>query len=312
MGTNFWDTDAEPDVPGTRAVEPLRSIGGGTPKVKKEIAWSVLHFLRYRLPYQFRSRLPQRACRDIGRINLLAVENCTNRCKHCSTSSPFAARRAHQAAAFIPWLNVLSRAGIEFKHVSITGGEPFLHPNLGQLIGDLHSAFPNKEIGLTTNFFWANEQRIQALGPKLKFLTRMLVSRYPNIVQKLGGKKELNRLLGLVRKACPHIEISVADGSHLIAWQLHDQEIVPQAFCCTSDCYVLRVDGNVSHCAVGGGLDNRPENASIVGRCNERLFDLKQGTDGFIDWVKKYPLDLCSHCTLWRGDRAPWETCEIA
>jgi len=268
--------------------------------------WQVLHFLKYRVPYQLGVRKRLAGPRDINRINLLAVEHCTNSCRNCSTSSPFANKRFHPAAAFFPWLDLLTKEGVAFGHIAITGGEPFLHRSLYAFIEQLHSRYPKKEIGLTTNFFWANEKKIRDLAPHLKALDKLLISKYPNVVSMLGGEKRFRSLVNLVRETCPHIDVSVADGSNLIAWKLHSEKQRPQANCCTSDCYVLRADGKISHCSVGVGLENRSEYAQIVKSSKERLYDLRQGLSGFLSWIRKYPFDLCWHCTLWRGVQAPW------
>jgi hypothetical protein len=238
----------------------------------------------------------------------MAVEHCTHTCKNCSTSAPlFAGRRFHAAAAFFPWLDLLTREGIEFKRISITGGEPFLHPDIGGFFDELKARYPDKEIGVATNFFWASENKIKTVAPKLKSLDRLGISRYPNTVAKLGGKDRFHSLVNLVRELCPHIEVSVSDGSHMISWELHAEKETPKAYCCTSDCYVLRPNGKISHCSVAAGLDNRPEYAQILKECKEGVFDLSQGTSGFLPWIRKYPFDLCYHCTLWKGAWEEWQ-----
>src|SRR5581483_7087061 len=274
---------------------------------KDRVLWPFLHFLKYGLPY--RVGLKRRICdgRDIKRINLLAVEHCANSCQHCSTSSPFAQRRSYPAAAFFPWLDTVVQCGIKFSQLAITGGEPFLHEDLGVLIKQLKVRYPDKVLGVTTNFFWANEQKIAELAPRLQGLDKLLISKYPNITKKLGGEARFEALVRVLRELCPQIEIAVSDGSYMIAWQLNPEKQHPNANCCTSDCYVLRADGQVSHCAVGAGIENRREYASIVINSKERLYDLRRGIEGFLTWARKYPFDLCFHCTLWRGHRVTWE-----
>jgi len=132
---------------------------------------------------------------DIRRVNLLIVEHCTSRCEQCSTSSPLSTvRRSYQASDFFPWLDRLNQDGIRFRVISITGGEPFLHPDLGSLLDQLKERYPGKQLGVTTNFFWASEKRIAELAPKLKSLVRLVVSRYPDVVEKLGGPARFNAL----------------------------------------------------------------------------------------------------------------------
>jgi radical SAM family protein/4Fe-4S single cluster protein len=270
--------------------------------------WRMLHFLKYGLPYRLGVERSSRKGGGVNRINLLAVEHCNNSCRHCSTSSPYAGKRSHSAAAFFPWLDLLMQEGIEFTDIAITGGEPFLHSDVFVLIDELDARYPDKEIGLTTNFFWASENKIRTFAPRLKSLDRMLISKYPNVVAKLGGERRFRFLVDLVREQCPHIGVDVADGSHLIAWELHGDKRKPESYCCTSDCYVLRTDGKISHCSIGVGLEHRPEYLEIAKESKERLYDLSQGGAGFLSWMRKYPFDLCSHCTLWQGVQVPWES----
>jgi hypothetical protein len=190
--------------------------------------------------------------------------------------------------------------------IALTGGEPFLHPDLFGLCDQLSERYPHKQIGATTNFFWASEALIREFAPRLKSLRGIQISAYPNVVAKLGGKQRFHALVDLLKRLCPHIKISVADGSYFIAWQLHAERRAVSKGCCTSDCYILRADGKISHCSVGAGLENRPEYLAIASQTTEGLFDLKQGMEGFLPWINKYPFDLCFHCTLWRGSQRPW------
>jgi len=269
--------------------------------------WNVLHFLKYGLGFRLGMRRAPHKDRGIGRINLLAVEHCNNSCSYCSTSSPFAGKRSHSVGAFFPWLDLLVQEGIQFTNIAITGGEPFLHSDLFAFIDGLDHRYADKEIGLTTNFFWGSENKIRNLAPKLKSLDHMLISRYPNVVAKLGGETRFSESVDLVRELCPHLDVAVSDMSHIIAWDLHTEQHTPTAYCCTSDCYTLRTDGNISHCSIGVGLENRPEYAEILKKSRDRLYDLSQGVSGLLSWIRKYPFDLCSHCTLWQGVQVPWE-----
>lgn len=273
---------------------------------KGGLLWRFLHFVKYGVSFRLGLKRTIHDPSDIKRINLLAVEHCTNSCKHCSTSSPFAAKRSHSASAFFPWLDRVIQGGIKFSQIAITGGEPFLHPDLGDFIKQLKERYPSKELGVTTNFFWANEQKNGKLAPGLRQLDRILISKYPNIVARLGGDQGFETLVDLLRKSCPQVDIAVSDGSHMIAWKLDAQQQTPKAHRCTSDCHVLRADGKISRCAVGVGLENRPEYALIVASSKERLYDLTQGLESLLVWAKKYPFDLCAHCSLWRGVQVLW------
>jgi glycosyltransferase involved in cell wall biosynthesis len=252
-------------------------------------------------------REPNSTLKSIENINILAVEHCTNACQYCSTSSPFARKVSHPASSFFPWLDLLESERIPFIYISITGGEPFLHPDLGAFIHALRERYPSKKIGVTTNFYWANENTIRLYAPIIQQLNdRLYISLYGNLIAKLGGLERFNSLVSLLRDLCPEIIIEVGKRPSFVSWELHLDERAVKDTCITSDCYILRADGKISHCSIGVGLENRPEYLPIINLSKERLFDLSKGMDGFLSWASKYPFDLCSHCTMWRHISTPW------
>jgi hypothetical protein len=241
------------------------------------------------------------------RINLHAVEHCSNACQYCSTCSPFSRRISHSASSFFPWLDLLETERIPFMDISISGGEPFLHHDIGTFIHELKERYPYERIGLTTNFYWANENTIRSYARIIQLLNGgLLISLYDNIIAKLGGLEQVNSLVQLLKDHCPEIPIVVANRPSFISWELHVDEREVKDTCSTADCYMLRADGKISHCSIAVGLENRPEYMPIVNLSKERLFDLAKGIEGFSAWAVKYPFDLCSHCTFWRKISTPW------
>jgi len=259
----------------------------------------LLHYLRHGVN-------EGRKAYNTASISILAVEHCTNRCQHCSTCSPFANKISYPASAFFPWLDMLENVLVPFEYIAITGGEPFLHHDIGALVHDLRERYPSKVIGISTNFFWANENMIRMYAPMIRQLNGLLISLYPNLVNKLGSLDRFDKLVNLVRKLCPEIAVEVRSQSHFLSWELHMDKREVKDTCGTSDCYVLRSDGKISHCSIGVGLENRPEYQPVVNTSKERLFDLSKGIEGFKSWCLKYPFDLCFHCTMWRKISVPW------
>ena len=244
---------------------------------------------------------------NVKNINLLAVEHCTNACQYCSTSSPFSRKVSYPASSFFPWLDLLESERIPFIYISITGGEPFLHHDIGAFIYELKERYPFKKIGVTTNFFWANENKIKLFAPIIQMLNGGLyISLYENLITKLGGLERFNSLVGLLKELCPEITIEVWNRPSFTSWELHSDEHEVKDTCFTSDCYILRVDGKISHCSIGAGLENRLEYMPVMNLSKERLFNLSKGIDGFLSWALKYPIDLCLHCTMWRKVSSPW------
>jgi hypothetical protein len=160
---------------------------------------------------------------------------------------------------------------------------------------------------VTTNFFWANENKIKLLAPIIQSLNGgLLISLYENLITKLGGLERFNSLVLLLRDLCPEIAIEVENRTSFTSWELHMDEREVKDTCITSDCYILRADGKISHCSIGSGLENRLEYMPIMNLSKERLFNLSMGIDGFSSWALKYPFDLCFHCTMWRKISSPW------
>ncbi len=267
----------------------------------------LLHYLRYGISEGRRPHQNADPYYNIKNINLLAVEHCTNACRYCSTSSQFAKKISHPASSFFPWLDLLESKRIPFTYISVTGGEPFLHPEIQLFIDELAGRYPSKRIGITTNFFWANENNIRKYAQTIRLLNGGLyISLYENLIKKFGNLAEITSLVQLLKDLCPEITIEVWERAGFTAWELHLDESEVMDTCITSDCYILRADGKISHCSIGVGLENRQENLPIINLTNERLFDLTKGVDGFLSWAMKYPFDLCLHCTMWRKVSSPW------
>lgn len=124
-------------------------------------------------------------------INLLILEHCNLACAHCGTGSPFAKNIIHPVASFFEWLDLLEGEDVPFKYISLTGGEPFLHPEMrdGSFIRQLRIRYPSKRVGVTTNFFWANEERLKKYAPMIGMLNGgVAISVYEPILKKMGGR----------------------------------------------------------------------------------------------------------------------------
>jgi len=246
----------------------------------------------------------------MGNINLLITEHCTLTCTHCSTGAPFANKKSHSVESFCKWLDHLQNKEIPFKSIALTGGEPFLHPEVldGSFIQLLKTRYPSKRIGLTTNFFWASEERVIKYAPVIGMLGGCGISMYKPIVEKLGGREEFDRLIKILKDMCPNTEIAVHDQQYFLAWEFHEDRREVRGPCGTSDCFILTPDGKLSHCSLAIGAKNISKYNSILKNTNEAFFDLSklEGKDDFLLWQQKYPFDLCFHCTMWKGKSEPW------
>jgi hypothetical protein len=248
-------------------------------------------------------------------VHLIAVENCTNSCEFCSTSAPFAGKKSHTASSFFPWLDQLfgnDKNPFKDTYIAITGGEPFIHPNIFLFIDTIKKRYPLNGVGASTNFFWASHETIKEIALLLKSWDAILISKYPNIVKKIGGEEKFDELVLLLKHLCPHLDVEVTPMiSSFIKWDFHvDRQEVLNA-CCTSFCYMLRADGKLFRCSLAYGLEHRPEYRLIRDLTPERYFDLSKGLAGFAEWSSKYPIDLCHHCTFWKHESSIWRNSSL-
>jgi len=251
----------------------------------------------------------------MSNINLLVTEHCSLNCAYCSTGAPFANKKSHSVESFFKWLDILEDKDIQFKSIAITGGEPFLNSEIldGSFIEKLKNRYPSKRIGLTTNFFWASEERITKYAPVINKLNGLSISIYKTIVEKLGGSEEYNRLILLLKKLCPDTSINVHDQSMFSVWEFHQDRQDVEKPCGTSDCFILTPNGKLSHCSLAIGANNTTKYKSIINNSKEAFFDLSELKDKevFFSWQQKYPIDLCFYCTFWKGNNEPWHLLEF-
>ena len=247
---------------------------------------------------------------DIHKIVLHSTDACNTNCKYCSRGVPFVKRkRSYSASEFVPWLNFLIKKNIKFTSISISGGEPFLHPNIFDFVDELKYNYPDKIIRLTTNFFWANEETIKDYAPKLKNLDNLVISKYPPILEKCGGNDQFDSLVKLFKQSCPHVNFEVYNQSNFTSWELRKQKKSINTICTTekANCYTLGPEGIMTRCVIACGARNISQYKSILEMNNEYFFDLKKwNKKKFLNFVHKFPFDLCEHCTFTHYKSENW------
>lgn len=249
-------------------------------------------------------------------INLLVVEHCNLSCRHCGTGSPFANKITHPVESFFEGLDILVGKNVDFKYISLTGGEPFLHPGVrnGNFIRQLRLRYPTKRIGLTTNFFWASEDRIRQYAPIIRMMNGgVMISVYEPIIRKVGGRERYDALVQMLMESCPNTAIVVQDRPEFLKWEFHRDARTVGGGCATADCFTMKPDGILTHCSLMIAGQNIAEYRPIVASSKDGFLDLKQfdqnGTaDAFAAWSRKYPFDLCSYCDMWEGKTEPWSS----
>ena len=87
------------------------------------------------------------ACRKLHllRANLFITSYCTLRCRHCSMKIPYFKRHRHDSAeavlstvdSYFRWVDYVER-------FDILGGEPFLHPNIEEITGQIAERYSER------------------------------------------------------------------------------------------------------------------------------------------------------------------------
>ena len=85
-----------------------------------------------------------------GLLGVLICAKCNLRCKGCTSFSDYENDEIYDTDEIIKGLEFWSKK-LDIGSVNITGGEPFLHPDLEQIIKSIRRYWPSAMIDLTTN-----------------------------------------------------------------------------------------------------------------------------------------------------------------
>ncbi len=233
-----------------------------------------------------------------GWIEVHAVDHCNNNCRWCNNSSPFFAESFHEADEYFPWLDIFVKNQIRYNHISIMGGEPFLHPDLPGFMEAMQRRY-NKPMMLTTNGFWLCEEAIKAYHPVWKLTKLLFISYYPNLLKTIGGEAKADALLDSLGRAYPHMEIRIRRKNQFTELDYSSAPLNVEFFCNMSECTALRPDGTLARCGFGAFAHQNPYVDSEFLDSQEMYFDLKLPfkPGRFWHWRNRWPLDSCAHCT---------------
>ncbi len=243
-----------------------------------------------------------------GWIEVHAVDHCNNNCRWCNNSSPFFCECNHEPEEFFPWLDILEKNNIRYNHISIMGGEPFLHPDLEGFMRAFKKRY-NKPLMLTTNAFWLSEEAIKAYQSVWQLTKLLFVSYYPNLLKSIGGEQQADRLIELLRSSYPHLAVDVRKQHIFTELEYSRRALDVEFYCGMSECTVLRPDGVLSRCGFGGFSYQNPYAIPELTESADMFFDLNQPfkPGRFWHWRKRWPLDACAHCTGVLHKKVSWK-----
>jgi cyclic pyranopterin phosphate synthase len=145
--------------------------------------------------------------RPLHDLRISVMDRCNFRCPYCMPKETF-----HEHYRFLKSSERLSFEEIArltrlfvdlgVKKVRLTGGEPLLRPNLGELVGELSAIDGVQDIALTTNAVLLAQHAAQLKANGLNRITVSLDALDPDVFRQMsGGFGERDRVLEGIQAA---------------------------------------------------------------------------------------------------------------
>lgn len=113
------------------------------------------------------------------RIYLHVVDHCNLRCSQCDNYSPFAEPRFETVENWEKLLLRFKQLIPQVPYIHLSGGEPFLHPDLLQLCKIAHNIYPFSKIVIFTNGTLLLKYNKDFYSKLKEYNTSILLSDYP-------------------------------------------------------------------------------------------------------------------------------------
>lgn len=236
------------------------------------------------------------------------MDHCVQKCQHCSHAADLAERpRFYEPDDYVPWFESMAKQGIGWAHIDILGGEPFLNPNLYELVKAVEPYGTN--LGIMTNCFWLrSEEDIEKYYHILRLFKSVIISLYPPLVEQCGGLENVFRLIDIMRKKLPCVQrwhfgdqLRIIDYFAAIEFSDKPRPIINRE-CQLRYCAVLRSEGHIIQCCAGLRVPSHPAKEltfDVSGKINKAALE---------GWLDRSLLDLCRYCsTATEGIKwVPW------
>lgn len=223
---------------------------------------------------------------------LHVVDHCNLNCNCCSHFAPYRSKKFHSAEDYIPSIDKLSQENL-IETLALTGGEPFLHPNLLQFVRTIRNRYNNLKIILFTNTFWMKS--IESVNEYLDVFHNidvLQVAMYSEIMKDLEKYK---CLLAEVKKY-----VMVNSFNRGIIKKFYEVKFLENkgnpGFCPYVNCCQILADGRLMRCFYGYSLFSNYDTNGFS-QTEEMFFDLnKRDVKEVLSWRSKYPFDACYYC----------------
>jgi hypothetical protein len=225
--------------------------------------------------------------------------------------APFMKKRVYEAKEYFPWIDKLRDNGAWFHTIGISGGEPFLHPDIDRFVREIKDRY-NCFINLFTNCFWLKDEA--AIDKHADALSRseiLMVSPYKPIVDKIGG---MERFLGLTTQIRDRfgIKVGIFHGGvvdNFLQFEFLDdpRDVGPDLKCDMKECHQLTATGLLHRCPMGFAVKDHPAVTEGLRASQDMSYDLGGDLTGLGEWKARWPMDACRYCTASLDAERPTE-----
>ncbi|AMV40978.1 radical SAM protein [Planctomyces sp. SH-PL62] len=246
------------------------------------------------------------------RIEVHPVDHCNLACIGCNHAAPHKPKTVHDVADYCRWLDLLREAGHAWNALGISGGEPFLHPDIQGFCREIRARHPDCAIEIFTNAFWVRgSDAFDRYEGVLASVDRVMISHYKPIVDRIGWERfvaledELRRRFGV---EVGSFQAGVVGRFAQVEFFEEPRPIAASHPCAVKDCTQLRTSGLLYRCTYGHHLETDLPSAGF--RHPDQWFDLASelGSRDLRAWRAKWPLGSCHFCGCGEGRETwtPW------
>ena len=237
------------------------------------------------------------------------ADHCNLNCAGCLHYAPFADKRLADVETVRRDFARLRELFANIRHIRIMGGEPLLHPDIGEVVKIVRAAFPRSKVRIVTNGVLLNDDA----GGKTRRLLSILKendvgidwTKYPPVAHREDEIKAL----------CLNSEVNLRiteNNSFMARVRPNGGEGIRRAFrWCRERMYCpILDDGRIFTCAPAryAGYYNKVSGANIP---VEKGMDIHKATAKEILYYLMCPTFACVYCDAgaryfpWKGDAKP-------
>jgi hypothetical protein len=192
----------------------------------------------------------------------------------------------------------------QFAEIRVSGGEPFLHSDITGFVRAFKERF-HKRMAIASNLFWMKSpEDVDRYWELFQMIDTFYPSYYPHNEEQMKILKEcFEKLEGHYR-----VDVAIRHKHWFSQMKFRTDPKVPTKFCLDNgDCTNLLTDGRLARCAVGAYCENNPHvTQEFLDARSDFYFNIYEDDD-ILSWLKKWPHNACSYCTLWETTPVKWK-----